>query len=105
MCPTDAFTTKALPRYFLIVRALAGDSTTRSDLPVAALSALADFLAAPPCALALVVRVALAVSALVFLAAGCRTSFFLALAMRLLTSSRRGRGGSLPPAPRTPTLR
>src|SRR5215475_13907536 len=35
MCPTDAFTTKALPRYFLMVRAFAGDSTTRSDLPEA----------------------------------------------------------------------
>src|SRR6185503_7660952 len=29
--PTDAFTMKAEPRYFLIVRALAGDSTTKSE--------------------------------------------------------------------------
>ena len=33
-CPTDAFTVKPAPRYFLIVRALAGDSTMTSDLPL-----------------------------------------------------------------------
>src|SRR5688500_17577887 len=31
MWPTDAFTSKDGPRYFFSVRALAGDSTTRSD--------------------------------------------------------------------------
>src|SRR5262245_29223971 len=35
MWPTEAFTTNAEPRYFLMVRALAGDSTTSNDLPVA----------------------------------------------------------------------
>src|SRR5262245_10003134 len=33
-CPTDAFTVNPDPRYFLIVRALAGDSTTTSDFPL-----------------------------------------------------------------------
>src|SRR5262245_23819462 len=31
-CPTEAFTTKPEPRYFLMVLALAGDSTTSSPL-------------------------------------------------------------------------
>src|SRR5580692_4057340 len=37
MCPTDARTSKPLPRYFSIVFALAGDSTITSDLLIAIL--------------------------------------------------------------------
>src|SRR5262245_60529231 len=33
-CPIDAFTVKSAPRYFLIVRAFAGDSTTTSALDI-----------------------------------------------------------------------
>src|SRR5262245_39569810 len=63
--PTDAFTTKALPRYFLMVRAFAGDSTTRSDLPEErAAAGLLLFAALEALAAAFfVVRLALAVSA------------------------------------------
>ena len=34
ICPTLDFTMKSLPRYLLIVLALAGDSTMTSDLPI-----------------------------------------------------------------------
>jgi hypothetical protein len=37
MCPTDARTSKPLPRYFSIVFALAGDSTITSALLIAIL--------------------------------------------------------------------
>src|SRR5208283_2870053 len=37
MCPTEASTSKPLPRYFSIVFALAGDSTITSDLFIAIL--------------------------------------------------------------------
>ncbi|CSC16943.1 Uncharacterised protein [Vibrio cholerae] len=33
-CPTLDFTIKSLPRYLLMVLALAGDSTITSDLPI-----------------------------------------------------------------------
>ena len=45
MCPTDAFTTYPAPRYFLMVLALAGDSTTTSvplRLPLGAASAVSS---------------------------------------------------------------
>jgi hypothetical protein len=35
MCPTEAFTSNPLPRYFSIVFALAGDSTITNDFVVA----------------------------------------------------------------------
>src|SRR5690554_6335921 len=34
ICPTLDFTTNSLPRYLLIVLALAGDSTMTNDLPI-----------------------------------------------------------------------
>src|SRR5262249_5360813 len=84
MCPTDAFTTKALPRYFLMVRAFAGDSTTRSDLPEARTGA--SFLDDLPFWAAAFAAVFFAEAGFAadFFAVGRVVSFFLALAMRLL---------------------
>src|SRR5262245_19475020 len=96
-----------------MVRAFAGDSTTRSDLPGLPAAGFLPFLTAPAAdfeALAaafFVVRLALAGSALVIRAAGRAASFFLALAMRLLFILHHGRacGRNVRPAAPAPAHR
>src|SRR5262249_49066911 len=93
--PTDAFTVKPVPRYFLIVLALAGDSTTTRARPLDALAGLRSLGAAAFAAFFF------GAGAVFFLASAAMSSLYIS-ASADEHNARRPRAQQVPQAPGPP---